>query len=156
MSTDKKSPAQERTDNAVKSLLSAVENQVKTEGKTPEYTFATRVADGVSKNWNAGKIPSEKEIKDEAFSLAGPTSAITAGSLATKATKLMTLACYLSKIDSEKNKLKKDNKDISDDDLEKKLGPLIESLDKGIAERKAKAEAEAKEKSKKKTESTSQ
>lgn len=146
MSTDKKtSTPDERIAGAIKSLVGAVESKVKTEGKTPEFTFGQRVAEGVKKSWEKGDIASEEDIKKDFLKSGISENSFTSGALVSKATKLMTLALKLSKIDKLRADLRKDNKDITDDQLETKLSPLIESLDKSIAARVPK-----------KTESTSQ
>lgn len=153
MSTQKTPPTHdEKIANATKNLMVAIENKSKAEGKTPEYTFGIKVADGVKKSFESGAIPSEQDIKDDALTLAGAKQSLTSGALVAKATKIMSLACYLSKIDGEKAKLKRENKDISNEELENKIRPYIESLDKDL---KAKADATAQAKMSKKTESTS-
>lgn len=125
----------EKIASAIKSLISAVESKVKSEGKTPEYTFAQRVADGVKKNWESGKVPTEQEIKDMSISLGTSKNSMTPGSLLSKATELTTRALYLSKIEKLKADIKKDNKDISEEQLASKLRPQIESLDRKISEK---------------------
>lgn len=137
MSTEtKKQPLthDEKIANAVTSLHTAITNKAKSEGNSPEYTFGQRIADGVSKAWKKGDIPNADSIKDEALGLAG-MKVLTTGSLVSKATKIMTRALYLSKVDKLRNDLKKANKDISDTELDSKLSPLISNLDKEIAGR---------------------
>lgn len=124
----------EQIDSSIVNLGKLIERKVKAEGMTPEFTFGQKVADGVKKNWESGTIPSADEVKDEALGLAGLKS-VTTGVLVNKAIKIMTRALYLSKIDSAKAKLKKDNPNLSDNDLTAKLVSFAEQLDKTLADR---------------------
>lgn len=164
MSTEKKTKKvltdDEKITNALDSLSTAIVNKEKNAGKSPEYTFGNKIPDALVLAWKSGDIPNAQSVKDEAISLGTQKTSLAPGALVTKATKLMAHALYLSKIESFKTKIKKDNKDISDKDLANKLSPLIDELDTSLVDKRVKAEAEAKKKkeeadAKKKTESTS-
>lgn len=126
--TKKTTTPDEAIANAIKSVVSAVERKVKTEGKTPEFNFGLRVAESVKKNYEAGKLPTEEEIKSELLTLAVSKNPLTSAGLLVKANRLTTLALFLSKCDKVRADLKKAEPNATKEDIDKKASPLIQSM----------------------------
>lgn len=138
--------AKDRVATSQSSLVSAVENVVKLEGKTPEQTFGNKCGDGVKTNWKNGAVATEETIRRDLLSVCTSKNPLTSNGVMTLVKKLGTFAYRQSFIDVEIAKLKKENKDITPDQINEKLKGIesLNDMDKQIRVRAESAKSKSK------------